>query len=322
MSKKMNLKNKKKKKHIIKKSLFIMTFLLSIFFTIRLLASISIKDQQDEFLTFLLENQNIYLEDKRQGFSYFHKMMMKLLNIDLASPLTFLNRDYKGLTSNTVVKLKKSETNKKIETKKENPTIYIYNTHQTEEYKPTSYLEYSVNPNVLMASYILEEQLSKKGHVVLVEEESVSKLRTTLGLNYAGSYKVTRSMMENAKKNNPTLKYYIDLHRDSNSKESSTVTIDGKNFAKVLFVVGLENENYEPNLKLTEKLQNMISKKYPTLSRGIYKKQGQGVDGVYNQDINSKMILLELGGYQNTMSEVNNTIDLIASIIKEYIDSL
>lgn len=47
-----------------------------------------------------------------------------------------------------------------------------------------------------MASYILEEQLSKKGHVVLVEEESVSKLRTTLGLNYAGSYKVTRSMME------------------------------------------------------------------------------------------------------------------------------
>ena len=118
MSKKMNLKNKKKKKHIIKKSLFIMTFLLSIFFTIRLLASISIKDQQDEFLTFLLENQNIYLEDKRQGFSYFHKMMMKLLNIDLASPLTFLNRDYKGLTSNTVVKLKKSETNKKIETKK------------------------------------------------------------------------------------------------------------------------------------------------------------------------------------------------------------
>jgi len=103
-----------------------MTFLLSIFFTIR--------DQQDEFLTFLLENQNIYLEDKRQGFSYFHKMMMKLLNIDLASPLTFLNRDYKGLTSNTVVKLKKSETNKKIETKKENPTIYIYNTHHTPSY--------------------------------------------------------------------------------------------------------------------------------------------------------------------------------------------
>lgn len=319
MSKKMNLKNKKKKKHIIKKSLFIMTFLLSIFFTIRLLASISIKDQQDEFLTFLLENQNIYLEDKRQGFSYFHKMMMKLLNIDLASPLTFLNRDYKGLTSNTVVKLKKSETNKKIETKKENPTIYIYNTHQTEEYKPTSYLEYSVNPNVLMASYILEEQLSKKGHVVLVEEESVSKLRTTLGLNYAGSYKVTRGMMENAKKNNPTLKYYIDLHRDSLTRDKTTLTVDGKSYAKILFIVGLENSNYQENLDFTNKISDLLNQKVKGLSKGIYKKEGPLVNGVYNQDFSNRVILIELGGNENTIDEVYRSLIVLGEVLDEVI---
>lgn len=319
MSKKMNLKNKKKKKHIIKKSLFIMTFLLSLFFTIRLLASISIKDQQDEFLTFLLENQNIYLEDKRQGFSYFHKMMMKLLNIDLASPLTFLNRDYKGLTSNTVVKLKKSETNKKIETKKENPTIYIYNTHQTEEYKPTSYLEYSVNPNVLMASYILEEQLSKKGHVVLVEEESVSRLRTTLGLNYAGSYKVTRSMMENAKKNNPTLKYYIDLHRDSLTRDKTTLTVDGKSYAKILFIVGLENSNYQENLDFTNKISDLLNQKVKGLSKGIYKKEGPLVNGVYNQDFSNRVILIELGGNENTIDEVYRSLIVLGEVLDEVI---
>lgn len=319
MSKKMNLKNKKKKKHLIKKSLFIMTFLLSLFFTIRLLASISIKDQQDEFLTFLLENQNIYLEDKRQDFSYFHKMMMKLLNIDLASPLTFLNRDYKGLTSNTVVKLKKSETNKKIETKKENPTIYIYNTHQTEEYKPTSYLEYSVNPNVLMASYILEEQLSKKGHVVLVEEESVSKLRTTLGLNYAGSYKVTRSMMENAKKNNPTLKYYIDLHRDSLTRDKTTLTVDGKSYAKILFIVGLENSNYQENLDFTNKISDLLNQKVKGLSKGIYKKEGPLVNGVYNQDFSNRVILIELGGNENTIDEVYRSLIVLGEVLDEVI---
>ena len=319
MSKKMNLKNKKKKKHLIKKSLFIMTFLLSIFFTIRLLASISIKDQQDEFLTFLLENQNIYLEDKRQGFSYFHKMMMKLLNIDLASPLTFLNRDYKGLTSNTVVKLKKSENNYKIETKKENPTIYIYNTHKTEEYKPTSYLEYSVNPNVLMASYILEEQLSKKGHVVLVEEESVSKLRTTLGLNYAGSYKVTRSMMENAKKNNPTLKYYIDLHRDSLTRDKTTLTVDGKSYAKILFIVGLENSNYQENLDFTNKISDLLNQKVKGLSKGIYKKEGPLVNGVYNQDFSNRVILIELGGNENTIDEVYRSLIVLGEVLDEVI---
>lgn len=315
----MNLKNKKKKKHIIKKSLFIMTFLLSLFFTIRLLASISIKNQQDEFLTFLLENQNIYLEDKRQGFSYFHKMMMKLLNIDLASPLTFLNRDYKGLTSNTVVKLKKNETNKKIETKKENPTIYIYNTHQTEEYKPTSYLEYSVNPNVLMASYILEEQLSKKGHVVLVEEESVSRLRTTLGLNYAGSYKVTRSMMENAKKNNPTLKYYIDLHRDSLTRDKTTLTVDGKSYAKILFIVGLENSNYQENLDFTNKISDLLNQKVKGLSKGIYKKEGPLVNGVYNQDFSNRVILIELGGNENTIDEVYRSLIVLGEVLDEVI---
>ena len=319
MSKKMNLKNKKKKKHIIKKSLFIMTFLLSIFFTIRLLASISIKDQQDEFLTFLLENQNIYLEDKRQGFSYFHKMMMKLLNIDLASPLTFLNRDYKGLTSNTVVKLKKSETNKKIETKKENPTIYIYNTHQTEEYKSTSFLEYSVNPNVLMASYILEEQLSNKGNVVLVEEESVSKLRTTLGLKYAGSYKVTRSMMENAKKNNPTLKYYIDLHRDSLTHDKTTLTVDGKSYAKILFIVGLENSNYQENLDFTNKISDLLNQKVKGLSKGIYKKEGPLVNGVYNQDFSNRVILIELGGNENTIDEVYRSLIVLGEVLDEVI---
>ena len=319
MSKKMNLKNKKKKKHIIKKSLFIMTFLLSLFFTIRLLASISIKDQQDEFLTFLLENQNIYLEDKRQGFSYFHKMMMKLLNVDLASPLTFLNRDYKGLTSSTVVKLKKSETPKKIESKKENPTIYIYNTHQTEEYKPTSYLEYSVNPNVLMASYILEEQLSKKGHVVLVEEESVSRLRTTLGLNYAGSYKVTRSMMENAKKNNPTLKYYIDLHRDSLTHDKTTLTVDGKSYAKILFIVGLENSNYQENLDFTNKISDLLNQKVKGLSKGIYKKEGPLVNGVYNQDFSNRVILIELGGNENTIDEVYRSLIVLGEVLDEVI---
>ena len=319
MSKKMNLKNKKKKKHIIKKSLFIMTFLFSSFFTIRLLASISIKNQEDEFLTFLLENQNIYLEDKRQGFSYFHKMMMKLLNIDLASPLTFLNRDYKGLTSNEVVKLKKNETNKKIETKKENPTIYIYNTHQTEEYKPTSFLEYSVNPNVLMASYILEEQLSNKGNVVLVEEESVSKLRTTLGLNYAGSYKVTRSMMENAKKNNPTLKYYIDLHRDSLTHDKTTLTVDGKSYAKILFIVGLENSNYQENLDFTNKISDLLNQKVKGLSKGIYKKEGPLVNGVYNQDFSNRVILIELGGNENTIDEVYRSLIVLGEVLDEVI---
>lgn len=322
MGKRMNLKNKKKKRHIIKKTIFIIVFLFSCFFTIRLLASISIENQSDEFLTYLLENQNIYLEDNRKGFSYFHKLMMNIINVDLSSPLTFLNRDYKGLTNNNIVQVRQTETTfKNKDQSKKNPTIYIYNTHQTEDYKPTSYLEYSVNPSVMMSSYILEEQLTKKGYKVLVEEESVSKLRTSLGLNYAGSYKVTRSMMETAKKNNPTLKYYIDLHRDSLTHDKTTLTADNKSYAKILFLIGLENTNYQENLDFTTKISTSLNEKVPGLSKGIYKKEGPLVNGVYNQDFSYRVILVEVGGNENTIEEVYRSLIVLGEVLDEVIKS-
>ena len=42
-----------------------------------------------------------------------------------------------------------------------------------------------------------------------------------------------------------SLKYYIDIHRDSVSKNITTVNINNKNYAKILFVVGLEHNNYQ-----------------------------------------------------------------------------
>ena len=85
------------------------------------------------------------------------------------------------------------------------------------------------------------------------------------------------------------------------------------------FLIGLENPNYEKNLEFTEKLNNMINNKYPNLSRGIYKKQGKGVNGVYNQDFDPNTILIEVGGEENTIDEVYNTAEVISNILTEYI---
>ena len=40
-------------------------------------------------------------------------------------------------------------------------SIYIYNTHQTEEYSKTTLAEYSVSPNVSIVDYIMEDILEK-----------------------------------------------------------------------------------------------------------------------------------------------------------------
>ena len=64
----------------------------------------------------------------------------------------------------------------------------------------------------------------------------------------------------------------------------------------------------------------MIKAKYPTLTRGIMQKEGPGVNGIYNQDLSSNAILLELGGNENTITEVLNTIEIISTIIKEHVN--
>ena len=68
-----------------------------------------------------------------------------------------------------------------------------------------------------------------------------------------------------------------------------------------------------------EVLDDIANKYYPGLSRGIYKKEGPGVDGIYNQDISSNSILIELGGVDNNIDEVLNTTEAISNILYYYI---
>ncbi len=107
--------------------------------------------------------------------------------------------------------------------------------------------------------------------------------------------------------------------RDSVNKNLSTITIDNNNYAKILFIVGLENTNYIENLNNTEKLNNIITKLMPGISRGILKKEGEGVNGVYNQDVPANTFLIEVGGVQNTKDEVERTMEVIERAIDEYV---
>ena len=99
--------------------------------------------------------------------------------------------------------------------------------------------------------------------------------------------------------NYPSLKYFIDIHRDSLKKDKTYIRIGDKDYAKVLFIVGLENENYNENLEFTNKINDKLNEYYPGLSKGIYKKEGPGVNGVYNQDNSRHTILIEIGGVEN-----------------------
>ena len=86
-------------------------------------------------------------------------------------------------------------------------------------------------------------------------------------------------------------------------------------------MIGLEHPNYNENLAFTTKINNLLNERYPTLSKGIYKKGGPGVNGIYNQDFSPYVILLEVGGYENTPIEVLNSLLAFSECFMEVINT-
>ncbi len=202
----------------------------------------------------------------------------------------------------------------------DNPLIYIYSTHTNEEYSYQKNDLYNIVPTVKTASYILEEELKKLGLNSLVEKENTIDILNQQGLNYSKSYQISRNFLEKRKSENPSLTYFLDIHRDS--VKNTTIEINGVKYAKILFLLGLENENYLENKEVIIKLNDYLNTNYKGLSKGIYEKKGPGVDGVYNQDFSKNVLLIEVGGIENTIEEVSNSLKVIASSLYNYINTL
>ncbi len=194
---------------------------------------------------------------------------------------------------------------------KSKPILYIYNTHQKEEYVK--------NKTVLDASYLFKKELDKYNVNTIVENRDITEFMRANNMDYSYSYKASRYYIEDVKsKYNVDL--YIDLHRDALDKKLVTTTINNKDYAKILFVVGKEYKSYEKNYKLAKKINTMISLKYPNLSRGVILKGGANSNGIYNQDLSNNMILLEIGSQESNFEEISNTISILAPIIGEYLN--
>ena len=115
----------------------------------------------------------------------------------------------------------------------------------------------------------------------IVLEDSISDYLKEKNWKYGKSYDASRYFIEPIIESNPNFKLIIDIHRDSATKEVSTTSIDNKSYAKLLFIVGQEHDNYKENLELANTLNNLVKEKYPSLTRGVMLKSGEKVNGKY-----------------------------------------
>lgn len=293
MAKKRFKTRKKKRRYVF--VLFLVFFIYSFYLTFSYLEGKNISFDNEIINNILLKESNKALKVEKRNVT---QSVIKLLS----NPLNLLNNNYKGFTKLNI------EPKKEENTPPQETLIYIYNSHQTENYKPSNFLEYSVSPTVMVGSYILQEKLKEDNLSSLVEERSISDYLKANGKKYVYSYEASRSYLESSKATNPSLTYFIDVHRDSLSRDKTTIMIGDKSYAKMIFLIGLENPNYEKNLNFVTKINNILNEKYPGLSKGIYKKGGAGVNGVYNQDFSPYTILVEFGGMENTVDEVFNSV--------------
>ncbi|MBQ8132649.1 MAG: stage II sporulation protein P [Bacilli bacterium] len=191
-----------------------------------------------------------------------------------------------------------------VKDKEKEPVVYLYNSHPTEEYGNNP-LYPSVT--VTTVNHIIETKLQQNNCPTISEDKSVATILKENNWNYASSYRASRILMEEAKKKYSSLSYFIDVHRDSLDKKRTTVLIEDKSYASLLFLIGLENPNYSLNYEFTDRIKKKLDEKYPGLCKGIMQKGGIGVNGVYNQDFSPYTILIEVGGEENTVSEITNS---------------
>ena len=307
-------KAKKRKNYLVKK---LLVFLVLIYFvcyiTFHVIFSIRITNNQG-FIAVLLNTNNHFL-----AHNSFYETLGEIFSFKPVQLLkSTLNSDIE-VSSDGMPDVLTEYITDPNPTDIENPKVYIYNTHQLEGYEGSN-SEYSIVPNVQMASYLLKDHLNNYKIPTIVEMGNINDLLNMNGWNYSYSYKASRYFLEDTIKKYPNLDLIIDLHRDSINHEQSTINYNDKNYAKVLFVIGTDYVGYEANLEIADKINNNLKELIPTISRGVILKGGSGVNGIYNQDLKNNIILIECGGNENTMAEVMNTVDVLAIAIKKYME--
>ena len=335
---KMNLKKKKKRRFrcLFFLSIIYISFAFSFYYMIKDNKTLS----NEDFINILVASGNANILNEYKTTSIVNGTMKLLLNIDLNNPTSIFNtniikygyQQQKKAIEKTIAinynddysemnDLKKISDYIKDPNPKEvkNPIIYLYNSHQLENYNNDNLEIYGITPNVQMLSYILREKLDKLGIETIVEDANMSKILENNNWDYSYSYQASRKELLNKIKKYPSLKLFIDLHRDSIPRSMSTITMNNKNYAKILFIIGEDHPNWQANYKLASSLNTIITKSNGNISRGIMKKTGRYVNGIYNQDINPNCLLIEVGGAENTIEEVYNTSSLIAETLKKYL---
>ena len=208
------------------------------------------------------------------------------------------------------------------------PVVLIVHTHGTEAYSPEGTVSYDGVSELARSSDITENVVSV-GSVMaeILNSKGISTLHCTVmhdKQSYRDSYSRSAETVKKYLEQYPTIKYVIDVHRDSVTNKDGAllrpVTVaDGKAAAQVMCVVGSDEggadyTNWQDNLSFALKFRDALNSRYNGISRPVCLRPS-----AYNQQYAPVSILLEVGASGNYLSEAQESAKLCAEVLADII---
>ncbi|RQD73217.1 MAG: stage II sporulation protein P [Candidatus Syntrophonatronum acetioxidans] len=188
----------------------------------------------------------------------------------------------------------------------EEKTIGILHSHGAESYVPSDGSEsIPEGGGILKVGETFASHLEGEGIEVIHSQE-------THVPHDSGAYLRSRRTAEELLKENPDA--IFDVHRDAVPPEEYLAEIEGEERVQITLVVGRQNQNAANNQEFAEGLKKIADERYPNLIRGILMAQGN-----YNQDLNPRKLLLEVGSHENEREDAEESIGLFAEVASTFL---
>lgn len=208
--------------------------------------------------------------------------------------------------------------------KRSGPKVLIYHTHALERYNSgiANVSKLSVNDSKMSVREVGE---------ALTQNLNSLNINTLHNCTLHDLYDHNRAYVESLKtlthyiNSYPSISMTIDIHRDGSGvvgeRLRAVKNINGRNAAKIMIVIGtnagtLKHPNWIENMKLALKLQNILNKIAPGLTKPIYLSSNR-----YNEHVTKGSLLIEIGGDGNSISEAKESTKYLARAIKTLFDS-
>ncbi|MDF2568864.1 MAG: stage sporulation protein, partial [Sporomusa sp.] len=188
------------------------------------------------------------------------------------------------------------------------PKIAIYHSHTDESYIPNDGTPTQRGKgSIMVVGDAFEKKLVELGY-------QVDHSKTLHDPHDANAYHRSRRTAMKLLQGQPAALF--DVHRDSAPLKVYSTTINGEPVAKMLLVVGRQNQNRKTTQDYARSIKTATDAKYKGLIRGIFIAHGN-----YNQDLSPRALLLEVGTQYNNREAAERSIALFADVVPSFLAS-